>query len=160
MKRSERRHIDRAVQALPDAIELIVVAIRSGLTPTAAIEAVADQAAAPLADTFSEVTHRLHRGQRLADALDVFAERLGPVAAGFADALAAADRYGLPIEPVLDRLALDVRSDRRRLAEHHARTLPVQLSFPLVVCTLPSFVLLAIVPAVMGALSTVRGELP
>jgi tight adherence protein C len=160
MRRSERRRIDQALQALPDAIELIVLAIRSGLTPTAAIEVVATQVATPLVETFSEVTHRLHRGQRLADALDVFGERLGPVAAGFADALATADRYGLPIEPVLDRLAIDVRSDRRRIAERHARTLPVRLSFPLVVCTLPSFVLLAIVPAVMGALSTLRGELP
>lgn len=160
MRRSDRRRIDQAIQALPDAIELIVLAIRSGLTPTAAIEAVATQVPTPLAGTFSRFSHRLHRGQRLADALDVFADELGPVAAGFADALAAADRYGLPIEPVLDRLALDVRSDRRRMAERHARTLPVKLSFPLVVCTLPSFVLLAIVPAVMGALSTLRGELP
>jgi hypothetical protein len=30
----------------------------------------------------------------------------------------------------------------------------------LVVCTLPSFVLLAIAPAVLGALSTVRGSTP
>ena len=157
---ADRRRIDRAVAVLPDAIELLVLAIRSGLTPTAAIETVATQVPEPLTTTFAELSHRLHRGQRLADALDVFSERLGPVAAGFADALATADRYGLPIGPVLDRLATDVRTDRRRLAERHARTLPVKLSFPLVVCTLPSFVLLAIVPAVMGALSTLRGELP
>jgi tight adherence protein C len=66
----------------------------------------------------------------------------------------------LPIEPVLDRLAIEVRAERRRTADRHARTLPVKLSFPLVACTLPSFVLLAIVPAVMGALSTLRGTLP
>ncbi len=160
MTRTDRHRVARAVEALPDAIELIVLAIRSGLTPTAAIEAVATQVPDPLTATFADVIHRLHRGQRLADALDVFADQLGPVAAGFADALATADRYGLPIEPVLDRLAFDVRSDRRRMAELHARTLPVKLSFPLVVCTLPSFVLLAIVPAVMGALSTLRGDLP
>ena len=37
---------------------------------------------------------------------------------------------------------------------------PVKLSFPLVVCTLPSFVLLAIVPAALGAISTLRASAP
>ena len=160
MKRSAQRRLDRAVDDLPDAIELMVLAIRSGLSPSSAIEAITDQVTWPLSDTFAEAVHRLHRGQRLADALDVFLEQLGPAAAGFTDALATADRYGLPIEPVLDRLLIDVRTERRQIAERHARTLPVKLSFPLVVCTLPSFVLLAIVPAVMGALSTLRGSLP
>jgi tight adherence protein C len=34
----------------------------------------------------------------------------------------------------------------------------VKLSFPLVVCTLPSFVLLAIVPAMIAALSSLGGS--
>jgi tight adherence protein C len=36
----------------------------------------------------------------------------------------------------------------------------VKLSFPLVVCTLPSFVLLAIVPAVLGAIAALRDSVP
>jgi tight adherence protein C len=108
----------------------------------------------------AEVEHRLRRGQRLADALSAFTEELGHPATAFVDALATADRYGLPLGPVLDRLADDIRGERRRRAERHARTLPVRLSFPLVVCTLPSFVLLAIVPALLGAVSTLRGTAP
>jgi hypothetical protein len=38
--------------------------------------------------------------------------------------------------------------------------LPVRLAFPLVMCTLPSFVLIAIVPALLGAVSTLRGDVP
>ena len=34
------------------------------------------------------------------------------------------------------------------------------MTFPLVICTLPSFVLLAIAPAVLGALSTLRAGAP
>ena len=74
--------------------------------------------------------------------------------------MATADREGLPLAPVLDRLAADARSSRRRLGEAAARRLPVRLSFPLVACTLPAFVLLAIAPAVIGALSTLRGTVP
>ena len=48
---------------------------------------------------------------------------------------------------------------RRREAEERARRLPVQLLFPLVVCVLPAFGLLAVVPLLAGslpALSDVR----
>ena len=160
MIRVRRRRADQAVSMLPEAIELVVLAIRSGLTPSAAVEAAAPHVPGPLKAVFAEAVHRMHRGQRLADALDAFPQLLGAAGSGFADMLGTADRYGLAIEPVLDRLAADVSADRRRRNERHARQLPVKLAFPLVVCTLPSFVLLAIVPAVMGALSTLRGSLP
>jgi tight adherence protein C len=55
---------------------------------------------------------------------------------------------------VLDQLTIEAREARRRLEQAEARRLPVRLSFPLVLCTLPSFVLLAIVPAVIAALSS------
>jgi tight adherence protein C len=156
----DRRRRERADRALPDVIDLLILGVRSGLSPTHALIVAGAHAQPVLRPAFDEVEHRLQRGQRLADALQALPELLGPSAASFADGLATADRYGLPIEPVLDRLATDVRNDRRRLNERHARTLPVRLSFPLVACTLPSFVLLAIVPAVLAALSTLRGNSP
>ena len=55
---------------------------------------------------------------------------------------------------MLESLAHEARASRRRQHEATARRLPVRLSFPLVVCTLPSFVLLAIAPAVIAALSS------
>jgi tight adherence protein C len=155
----ERRRA-AALAGLPDVIELIVVAVRAGCTPASAIGVIAPAAPGPLRPVLAEVEHRLHRGQRLADALTAITEALGPTAAGFVDALATCDRYGLALGPVLDRLADEIRIERRRQVERQARTLPVKLSFPLVVCTLPSFVLLAIVPAVLGAVSTLRGSAP
>ena len=160
---TRRRHVReraRAVDDLPDLVELVVIAVRSGATPTAALTVAAPNAPHRLRPVLGEVEHRLRRGQRLADALSAFTEQLGHAATSFVDALATADRYGLPLGPVLDRLADDIRSERRQRAERHARTLPVRLSFPLVVCTLPSFVLLAIVPALLGAVSTLRGTAP
>lgn len=157
-----RRHVRqrRAIVALPDLIELVVVGVRAGLTPAAAIGVAEQHAPLELRPAVAEVVLRLQRGSRLADALAALPEVVGPGAAPFADALAAADRYGLPIEPVLDRLASDARAERRRQGEQDARTLPVRLAFPLVVCTLPAFVLLAIVPALLGALSTLRDLAP
>ncbi len=160
MRRTARRTLAAARAELPNTIELVIVGVRAGLTPTRAFETAAAHASAAIRPTLDEVVHRVHRGQRLADALAALPEHLGPAAAGFADTFATADRYGLPIEPVLDRLAIEVRAERRRSAERRARTLPVKLSFPLVACTLPSFVLLAIVPALLGALATLRTSAP
>lgn len=158
--RRELRRRRAAIEALPDLIELVVLGVRAGLAPATAIAAARRFADPRLADDIDAVVHRLQRGDRLADALRALPDRLGPDAAGFADTLATADRYGLPIGPVLDRLAVDVRDARRRVADRRARTLPVRLSFPLVVCTLPSFVLLAVAPAVLGALATLRDSVP
>lgn len=158
--RGPDRATRQALRELPDLIELVIVGVRAGLTPTAAVTMAGRHATGPLQVVLDEVVLRLERGARLADALGAFPERLGPPAAVFADALAAADRYGLALEPVLERLAADARTERRRHTEAHVRTLPVRLAFPLVVCTLPAFVLLAIVPALLGALSTLRGLAP
>lgn len=158
--RRHRRRRSAAVDALPDLVELVIVAVRAGCSPTTALRVASEHTHPALRPALADVDHLMARGHRLADALQALPAALGPAAAGFADVLATADRYGLPIEPVLDRLAADVRADRRRAGERRARTLPVRLAFPLVTCTLPSFVLLAIVPALLGTLSTLEARTP
>jgi tight adherence protein C len=146
--------------ALPDAIELIVVAVRAGLSPIGAVRSAATLADPVLADAFDQFEHRLARGGAFSDALSDFGETLGPAARSLVDTLATAERYGLPLAPALDRLVDEARRERRRLAAQAARRLPVALSFPLVVCSLPAFVLLAVVPAVLGAIASLRDSLP
>lgn len=139
-----------------DAIELIVLAVRAGHLPLAAIRAVHRHMAPAVGDAFAEVLARCERGERFADALAELPRRLGTRAHMLADGLSAADRDGLPLAPVLDRLADDARQQRRRRAEATARQLPVRLSLPLVLCTLPSFVLLAVAPLLLAAVTSLR----
>jgi Flp pilus assembly protein TadB len=162
---SRRRSGERArrqaiVEAMPSAIELLVMCIHVGLTPTQAVGELARLAPSPIRPGFQAVEQRLHRGAGLADALTALAGHCGPSALALVSALGTAVRDGLPLAPVLDRLTDEANAGRRRAGEAAARRLPVRLSFPLVVCTLPSFVLLAIAPAVLGALSTLRGSAP
>ena len=147
-------------EAMPDAIELFVLCVHAGASPTQAIDELARSASPPVREAFAAVELQLHRGRRLADALAELPRRAGLAGQELASAVASADRDGVPLAPVLERLASEARSARRRAGEAAARRLPVQLSFPLVLCTLPSFVLLAIAPAVFGALSTLRGRAP
>jgi len=140
--------------ALPDAIEMLILVVHAGMTPHQAIDVLTTRAPRPTRPAFVEVRHRTSRGAPLADALHALPEMLGPGVATLADTLSMAERYGTPIERTLEQLSVDVRERRLRQAEADARKLPVRMSFPLVVCTLPSFVLVAIVPAVLAALAS------
>jgi len=149
-----RAAIDRA---LPEALELLVLSVRAGLTPIQAVRDLVTFDEPAIGHAFAEVVRRTERGQPFADALAALPQHLGARAGGLADVIATSDRHGLPLGPVLDQLTDEVRSSRRRLEQAEARKLPVRLSFPLVACTLPSFVLLAIAPAVIAALSSLGG---
>lgn len=150
----ERERRARVASAIPDAIELLVLMIRAGLTPRQAVEGSVRQAPRSIRPGFVEVDRRLHRGDGLAEALRGLPDVLGPGLDPIADTLAIAERHGTPIGDALTQLSAEVRQQRRRAAEADARKLPVRLSFPLVFCTLPSFVLVAIAPAVLAALSS------
>jgi tight adherence protein C len=149
-----RGHSRKVERELPGTIELLVLSIHAGLTPNQAIRELATSASESVRPAFIEIVHRMDRGEPFACAIVTLPDWLGPRSAGLAEVIATADRYGLPLSQILDQLSREARSTRRRLDEASARKLPIRLSFPLVVCTLPSFVLLAIAPAVIAALSS------
>jgi tight adherence protein C len=155
--RAERRRRATIDRALPDAMDRLVLSVRAGLTPFQAVCDLAGSRQAEIRTAFGEVVRRTERGQPFADALAALADHLGNQASGLADVIATSDRHGLPLGPVLDQLTVETRATRRLLDQADARKLPVRLSFPLVTCTLPSFVLLAIAPAVIAALSSLGG---
>jgi Flp pilus assembly protein TadB len=155
--REARRQRAANQRTLPDAMDLLVLSVRAGLTPFQAVCDLATSDVHAIGEAFGEVVRRTERGQPFADALSALPEQLGIQAGGLADVIATSDRHGLPLGPVLDQLTTEVRATRRRLDQADARKLPIRLSFPLVACTLPSFVLLAIAPAVIAALSSLGG---
>jgi len=150
--RQQHREAARVVESLPDLVEMLVVLVRSGLSPAQAADLLAERAPAPWRTVFAEVRQRRHGGERLVDALDALPQLVGVPGQQVLDALAASERFGQPLLPSLERLAADGRAARRRAHEERARQLPVQLSIPLVLCTLPAFVLLTIVPLLGGTL--------
>jgi hypothetical protein len=136
---------------LPVAIDLLGVAVGAGCTPFLAIEVAARWAPTSVATAFDDVLRSCALGLDLEAALDGAAHvtpRLRPLT----DALLATDRLGVPVGPVLGRLAEEDRTALRRAAEAHARRIPVRLLFPLVFLVLPAFVLLTVVPALAAGL--------
>jgi tight adherence protein C len=150
-RRRRQRTIDRE---LPDLLDLFVVTVQAGYTPLDAISSLRPVVHPLLGTVLQTVLDRIGRGERFVDALTSFTDALGSHGASFVDTLTMTERAGLPVGPAIDRLAHDARQHRRRVAEADARQLPVRLSFPLVLCTLTSFVLVAIVPLLLGALTS------
>jgi tight adherence protein C len=146
---------DRAAvtASLPDATDLLIVAIHAGLTPELALRRLVTYLDGPLRAAVDRVFERLEQGERFGDALDALVDLLGEPARPLVAALTGSERYGLPLGPALDVVATISRDQRRRAAETTARKLPVRLSFPLVLCILPAFIVLTVVPAIFGALS-------
>jgi pilus assembly protein TadC len=152
-----RRHAQRLFDdALPDLIDLLALCIAGGSHPVTALAELGSLAPAPTQHLVGLAGGLVERGARSSELLMALAEVGGPSFAPVVDTLIAADRYGLAVADVLQRLADEARATRRRRAEARTRELPVRLAAPLVLCTLPSFVLLAVVPLVLGALSSLQ----
>jgi tight adherence protein C len=147
---SERRRRAAVVDELPDVIDLLRLAVESGLNVTGALAAVADQGpdTGPVFQALRHARRRMERGERLVDAL-VTVEALGEPARPLHEAVVAAHRHGEPLAPALARAAAEARDVRRRSREEAARRLPVQLLFPLVFCTLPALLVLTVVPLLL-----------
>jgi tight adherence protein C len=136
---------------LPVAIDLLGVAVGAGCTPYLAVEVAARWSPAQVAAAFDGVLRSCTLGLDFESALDAVA-RATPRLRAMADALLATDRLGVPVGPVLARLAEEDRLALRRAAEAHARRIPVRLLFPLVFLVLPAFVLLTVVPGLAAGL--------
>ncbi len=150
-RRALRRSEDSVRAALPDVVDLFRLAVGAGLSIHQSVEVVATCAPDPVGPVLREVRRQVALGVRLGDALQAL-HALGDPARPLAAALLGAARYGTPLSVALDRVAVDARLLRRRRAEERARRLPVQLLFPLVMCVLPAFGLLAVVPLLAGSL--------
>jgi len=150
--RRRARAIDAGMaRDLPVAIDLLAVAVGAGCTPYLALDVAARWAPASIAAPMAGVLRSCALGSSFDVALQEAAHGT-PLFRPVADALLSSERLGVPVGPVLARLADEERTALRRAAETHARRIPVRLLFPLVFLVLPAFVLLTVVPGLAAGL--------
>jgi len=137
---------------IPEFIDAVVLLMLSGSTPAQSLIAVPTWLEPPLREIIADVSHQLLRGNRLSDCVTSLRQLIGSPALALVDALLSADRDGQSIANTLDRLSNESRTQRRRQLDADIRRLPVRLTFPLVCCILPSFVMLGVVPMIATAL--------
>ena len=150
-RRARRAHEAAIADQLPDVVDLLALTTAAGLPITAALCAIGRRPGGPLGAALARAAAHIERGGTTAAALEPRRRRHGASTRPLVDALAAHDRYGTPLAPALERVAIESRLRRRRQAEEAARRLPVTLLFPLVLTTLPAFALLTVVPLLAGS---------
>lgn len=153
-RRRARWRQDLLVDATADVIDLFAVSLLSGHNVVGGLRQVADWMTGELGDACRHAVRQIGHGRPVVDALETLADDIGAPVRPLVAALIASERHGSPIIESLARLAADSRTDRRRRAEAAARRLPVVLLFPLVVCVLPAFLLVTVVPVVIDTFST------
>lgn len=150
-RRSRRAHEATITDQLPDVVDLLALTTAAGLPIAAALCAIGRRPGGPLGAALERAAAHIERGGTTASALGFIVVDAGASIRPLVDVLAAHDRYGTPLAPALERVAIETRLRRRRQAEEAARRLPVTLLFPLVLTTLPAFALLTVVPLLAGS---------
>jgi tight adherence protein C len=150
--RAEQAHQRRVRHALPDLVDLLVLASSAGMSLPVAHPRVALHTPAPVGPALAAAHDATLLGRPRADALLAELAPFGDRAHALAHVLVDHLRYGVPLVPGLERTGLELRLDRRRRAELEARRVPVRLLAPLVTCVLPAFALLTVVPLLAASL--------
>ncbi len=152
-RRAVARRLAVRRDAAPAVLDLLGAALRAGLNPHKAVLRVAERAPDALHEDLSVAAAVLRLGGTPAAALRGAADRSGlDELRAAAAALEAAERWGAPPAEALAARAEALRTRARLNAEAQAGRAAVRLAFPLVLCFLPAFVLLTVVPTVAGAL--------
>ncbi len=152
-RRARRRAQAARDRALPELVDLFVLAAAAGHPIHRCVQLVARRAPPAVRAPLATACVRVDRGASLADALHRAGGELGGLGQVLTDALVAALETGAPLVATLAGLAQAARDQRRRQAEEAARRLPVTLLVPLVCCILPAFGLLAVVPLLAASLA-------
>lgn len=142
--------------ALPPVCTLLAVCLEAGLPLRNAVPAVAESLGGPAGAALRRLDAAVRLGQPEADAWRELGER-HPAFESLVAELRHALGNGVSVAPVLRRHAHDAQSARHAAAEARARRAGVTTVLPLVVCFLPAFLVVGVVPIVGGVLGRLFG---
>jgi tight adherence protein C len=152
---AERRRLAIA-DALPDAIDLLVICAEAGLGVDVALARTARElapAAPALAAELALTATELGLLPRRADAFANLAARVVlPQVQALADMLVQTERFGTPLAQALRVMAAEYRTGRLLRAEARAARLPALMTVPMIAFILPPLFVVLIGPAVVGAM--------
>jgi tight adherence protein C len=150
VRRRARRRQREIRRGLPNALDLLVVCVESGLGLDQAILQVAKEleAAHPeVSEELSLVNLELKAGKRRVEALRNLAERTGVEdLRKLVAVLIQADRFGTGVAQSLRAHSDFMRVQARQAAEEKAAKLGVKLVFPIFFCILPSLFVVTVGP--------------
>jgi tight adherence protein C len=145
--------------SLPDALDLLVVCVESGLGLDAAMRKVTDEMkdhAKVICEELSLANFQLQMGRPRREVLHDLGVRTGvDDVRSLAAILIQADRFGSSIAQALRVQSDAMRTRRKQLAEEKAAKTAVQLIFPLVLFIFPGIFVVLVGPAAINILDTI-----
>ena len=153
VRRMAGRRQKEISRGLPNALDLLVVCVESGLGLDQAILQVSkelEHAHPEISEEFGLVNLELKAGKRRVEALRNLAERTGvDDLKKLVAVLIQADRFGTGVAQSLRAHADFMRVQARQVAEEKAAKLGVKLIFPIFFCILPSLFVVTVGPVAM-----------
>jgi tight adherence protein C len=162
LNRKVERRQRKLRNAFPDALDLLVVCVESGLGLAAALQRVALElkiSGPDLARELERVNAEMQAGMDREVALKSLATRTGLTdVRALVGLLVQTLRFGTSVADTLRMYAEEFRDKRLQAAEEKAATLGTKMIFPMVLCFFPSFFLVAIGPGIIKVLRVFGGH--
>jgi tight adherence protein C len=141
------------MRAFPDALDLMLICVESGMSIESAFTRVANEIgtqSAELAEELALTTAELSYLPDRRQAFDNLAKRCGhPGVKAVATALNQAEKYGTPLGQALRVTATENREMRMQEAEKKAASLPAKLTVPMIIFFLPCLFIVILGPAII-----------
>ena len=151
---------DRRTQirkALPDAMDLLTIAVEAGLGFDAAMARVTDKFRNALSDEFAQVLQEVRLGRPRLEALDDMGRRTGvDDLHNFVQAVIQSEQMGVGVAKILRLQSEEMRRKRRQRAEELAAQASLKMMLPMVGCIFPTL-WIVLGPAVLIILKAKSG---
>jgi Flp pilus assembly protein TadB len=148
------RRREELVEDLPTGVDLLGSCLDAGAAPESALVSVSRALGGPVGEEFLAIHHRLEVGVDPAAVWRSVASH--PQLAPLGRAVSRAHETGAPVGSAVHRLADELRDRARAEVETRARSIEVKAAAPLGLCLLPAFVVLGVVPMVVGVFSSMQ----
>lgn len=144
--------------AFPDALDLLLICVQSGMSIEAAFRKVASEIgnqSGELAEELTLTTAEMSYLQNRRQAYENLGLRTGlPGVRAVATSLIQAEKYGTPLGQALRSMADEYRHERMNEAEKKAAALPPKLTVPMIVFFLPVLFAVILGPAIIQVMDT------
>jgi tight adherence protein C len=141
------------MRAFPDALDLMLICVESGMSIEASFTRVASEIGSQSAELAEELALTTAELSYLPDrraAFDNLAKRCGHSGVrAVATALNQAEKYGTPLGSALRVTATENREMRMQEAERKAASLPAKLTVPMIIFFLPCLFVVIMGPAII-----------
>jgi len=153
LSKSLERQLRLLRNGFPDALDLLVVCVESGLGLGPALQRVADEIGVShpeLSTELATVNAEMRAGVQREKALKNLGERTGlPDIRGLVALLVQSMRFGTSVADALRIYSEEFRDKRMQAAEELAAKIGTKMIFPLVLCMFPVFFVVAVGPAAL-----------